>query len=104
MEKITSEHFLIGNQNQIDLVFIGGVVGNFIDTESLWELNISKPIKNLAIDSKSNFILMFVRGSYRNRINNRNRNLSLRQQEDKINAKVFGRNKNKMRRKVSKIY
>jgi hypothetical protein len=49
-------------------VYIGGVIGNFVDTESLWELNIENPIKNLAIDPKSTLVFIF-RGLYRHRNN-----------------------------------
>lgn len=80
LEKITPEHFLIGNENQLDLIFIGGIVGNFIDTETLWELNIGRPIKNLAIDTKSIFFILFNRRKHSNRNQYLNLYLSIRQQ------------------------
>lgn len=58
LEKITSETFLIGNQNQLDLITISGIYDNLIDTDVNWSLNLRKKIKKLAVDIKSTSVDM----------------------------------------------
>jgi hypothetical protein len=53
LEKITIDTFLIGNQNQLDLITISGIYDNIIDTDINWSLNLQKKIKKLAVDTKS---------------------------------------------------
>lgn len=49
---------MIGNETQIDAIWLGGVIDDFIDTEHIWSLNINKPILNVCIDAKSKIKLI----------------------------------------------
>lgn len=40
LEKISEEHFVIGNEYQLDLIKIGGIIDNFVDVEYKWSINI----------------------------------------------------------------
>lgn len=54
LEKIAADTFLIGNENQLDLISIAGIYDYRIDTEHRWSLNLRKKILKLAIDPKCN--------------------------------------------------
>lgn len=55
LQKITIDTFLIGNQNQLDLITISGIYDNSIDTDLNWSLNLHKKITKLAVDNRSTF-------------------------------------------------
>jgi len=46
------------------LIFVGGVVSSFIDTDYMWSLNIKRPMNNIAIDTKSK-VKIYLRGLHR---------------------------------------
>ena len=54
LEKINSETYLIGNQYQLDLISVTGIFENKIETDLNWHFSLSKLIKKVAIDTKSN--------------------------------------------------
>lgn len=51
--KLTAEHILIGNQNQLDLISLHFSSHTFLDTEHLWSINIDSPIELISVDVKS---------------------------------------------------
>ena len=53
IKKLTNEDVLIGNEDQLDVISIGGIVQNFVDTEFRWSLNIRKAIVQVGIDQRS---------------------------------------------------
>lgn len=53
MKRLTNEHVLLGNEDQLDAMSIGGIVSEFVDTEFFWSLKIKKAIIQVAIDYKS---------------------------------------------------
>lgn len=55
--KLTSEHLLIGNQNQLDLISIHSATHSALYTEYLWSISIDGPIDLICVDAKSTRIL-----------------------------------------------
>jgi hypothetical protein len=53
VKRLTNEHVLIGNEDQLDATCISGIIHEFVDTEFLWSINIKKAILQIAIDYKS---------------------------------------------------
>lgn len=53
--RLTAEHVLIGNQNQLDLISVHSATLTFLQTEYVWSMNPDYPIDYLSIDSKSNW-------------------------------------------------
>ena len=53
VRRLTNEHVLVGNEDQLDAMCISGIVNDFIDTEFFWTLKIRKAIVQVAIDYKS---------------------------------------------------
>ena len=62
LEKITIDTFLIGNQNQLDLITISGIYDNSIDTDFNWSFNLHKKIIKLAVDNRS--MLYYIKNAY----------------------------------------
>ena len=52
-KRLTNDHVLVGNEDQLDAMCISGIINDFIDTEFLWTLKIRKAIIQVAIDYKS---------------------------------------------------
>lgn len=52
---MSSETFLIGNQYQIDSITIAGIYENMIDTDLNWNFSLKKPMRKLALDTRSTF-------------------------------------------------
>lgn len=50
---LTADHFLIGNENQIDMISFGAVAHGFVDTEYYWSLSRKGPIESITVDAKS---------------------------------------------------
>ncbi|CAM6005942.1 unnamed protein product [Sphagnum balticum] len=57
VRKLSNEHVLVGNEDQLDGMGLGGIVGDFVDTDFLWSINIGKAILHVTVDLKSNFLL-----------------------------------------------
>lgn len=56
LHALSNDHFLIGNEHQLDLIGIGGIGSrNFVETEYHWSINIGKSIDLVAVDDKSNY-------------------------------------------------
>lgn len=53
VKRLTNDHVLIGNEDQLDAMCISGIIHEFVDTEYLWSLNIKRAILHMAIDYKS---------------------------------------------------
>ena len=53
LEKISDETYLIGTEDQLDLVCIHGVSKNYLETGTNWSLCLQQPIRHLAIDPNS---------------------------------------------------
>ena len=51
---LNQNFFLIGNENQLDLIGINGASIGFLDTEYFWSINLNEQIQNISIDTKSN--------------------------------------------------
>lgn len=49
---ISNEHFLIGNENQLDMIGFGSIAHDFVDTDYYWSLGLRGPIENVIVDSK----------------------------------------------------
>lgn len=56
IKKLTNEHFLVGNAYRVDVMYLGGIIDEFIDTEYLWSLDFRKGIMNVAVDIKKSFL------------------------------------------------
>lgn len=54
LASLSSDHFLIGNENQLDMVGFGGITHGFVDTDYYWSLSLKGPIESISVDSKSN--------------------------------------------------
>lgn len=50
---VSHEHFIIGNENQLDMINLGGITHGFIDTEYCWSLTINGSIDLVSVDMKS---------------------------------------------------
>jgi hypothetical protein len=37
--ELMQHHFLIGNENQLDMISVGGLVNEFVDVEFFWSLS-----------------------------------------------------------------
>lgn len=53
MKRLTNEHVIVGNEDQLDAMNISGIVGEFVDTEFLWSLRLKKAIIQVSVDYKS---------------------------------------------------
>lgn len=53
VKRLTNEHVLVGNEDQLDAMCISGIIHEFVDTEFLWSINIKRAILHMAIDLKS---------------------------------------------------
>lgn len=53
IKQLTNEHFLVGNQYKVDVMHIGAIIDDFIDTEYMWSLDFKKGISNITVDIKS---------------------------------------------------
>jgi hypothetical protein len=53
VRRLTNEHVLVGNEDQIDAMGLSGIISDFVDTQFLWSLNVKQAIVQLAVDSKS---------------------------------------------------
>ena len=51
--KLTAEHILIGNNNQLDLISIHSATLTFLETDYLWSINIGDSIDLICVDTKS---------------------------------------------------
>ena len=59
VERLSSEHILIGNENQLDLISIAAItISNFVDTEFLFSLRFEQDIHLVAVDNKSKYLRM----------------------------------------------
>ena len=59
MRSLTNDDFLVGNEDQLDCIQVGGILDGFVDTEYLWSMGLSKPILHVEVDSRSK--LYFIR-------------------------------------------
>jgi hypothetical protein len=41
---MSADHFVIGNENQIDLIGFGAIAHGFVDTDYYWSLSLKQPI------------------------------------------------------------
>lgn len=41
---LSADHFIIGNENQIDMISFGAVAHGFVDTDYYWSLSLKGPI------------------------------------------------------------
>lgn len=57
LSSLSPEYFLIGNENQIDMIGILGIAHNFVDTDYCWSLSDIGPIECLAVEPRSNFFV-----------------------------------------------
>ena len=57
LKKLSSEDVLIGNEDQLDAIWVGGVVQDFVDTEFRWSINLGQAILHVAVDVKSKYLL-----------------------------------------------
>lgn len=53
IKKLTNEHFLVGNTFKVDVMHLGGIIDEFVDTDYLWSLDFKKGLSNVAVDIKS---------------------------------------------------
>ena len=60
---ISSEHFLIGNENQLDMIGFGSISHDFVDTDYYWSLGLRGPIENVIVDAKRRFRLTQIASS-----------------------------------------
>jgi hypothetical protein len=51
---LSPEHFIVGNENQIDMIGFGGIVHDFVDTDFYWSFSLKTPIESISVDTKSN--------------------------------------------------
>ncbi len=58
LHKLTNEHFIIGDQDQLDVINVNCIVNDYIDSETIWSLNIGKKIIIVVVDIKSNTYLI----------------------------------------------
>ena len=56
IKKLTNDHFLVGNEYRVDVMYLGGIIEDFIDTEYCWSLDFKKGISEVVVDMKSNFM------------------------------------------------
>jgi hypothetical protein len=56
IKKLTNDHFLVGNEYRVDVMYLGGIIEDFIDTEYYWSLDFKKGISEVVVDTKSNFM------------------------------------------------
>ena len=52
--RLTMEHIMIGNKNQIDIIAICQSTRSYLDAEFLWSLEIEYPIELVTNDMRSN--------------------------------------------------
>jgi hypothetical protein len=50
---LSADHFIVGNENQIDLISYGAIAHGFVDTDYYWSLNLRTPIESITVDAKS---------------------------------------------------
>lgn len=50
---LSSDHFLVGNENQLDMISFGAVAHGFVDTDYYWSLGLKGPIESVTVDPKS---------------------------------------------------
>ena len=53
VKRLTNQHVLLGNEDQLDAMCISGIIHEFVDTQFLWSINIKRAILHMAIDYKS---------------------------------------------------
>jgi hypothetical protein len=58
LSSLSPEYFLIGNENQIDMIGILGIAHNFVDTDYCWSLSVFGPIDCLAVEPRSKYFLI----------------------------------------------
>jgi len=58
LASLSPEHFIVGNENQIDMVGFGTISHGYVDTEYHWSLSLKGPIESICVDSRSNNALM----------------------------------------------
>ena len=44
LANLSPEHFLMGNENQIDMIGFGSIAHGFVDTDYYWSLSLKGPI------------------------------------------------------------
>ena len=54
LHSLSPEHFLIGNENQVDMIEILGIAHSFVDTDYCWSLTVVTGIDLLAVEPRSN--------------------------------------------------
>lgn len=51
---LSADHFIVGNENQIDMISFGSIAHGFVDTDYFWSLSLKGPIESVTVDAKSN--------------------------------------------------
>ena len=61
VRRLTNEHILVGNEDQVDAMCLAGIISDFVDTEYLWTIRLRKAIIQVAVDSKSRAVCYYRR-------------------------------------------
>lgn len=56
--RLTMEHIIIGNKNQIDIISINKATRTYLDSDYLWSLSINMPIDLLTSETRSNYYMI----------------------------------------------
>lgn len=90
---------MVGNAYRVDVMCLGAIVDDFIDTEYLWSLDFKKGILNVAVDIKSKYIF-YCRVFFSLFITKVSSDLSIQSEEIKISSNYLNDNKDFRRSKV----